>query len=343
MIEQDCQLVDAELSTLNFFPGRFCKYDNEKEVVLVGSDESICLLKADKSVLWCQKAQQINHDIAFNSRTSVSYALDYEVSNVSGDKEGYSILKAYDEQGKELFHWSTASLYKKLLASEYKSLLLSNFIPREVRVDGQERPLRILINNIQFLEETTLGYLFPEENRYLILSFANLNHLAIFDTQTKLIVRRFKLFEDGSGGFFHTPQFLNRDQVLIFRNIVLSKSNISEPYVDAEFSDYLSDACVVELNENGRPIRCWLRERAINASIMGSAQLIESHLFTSYCSESSPKQGCALLLLGPSGKTLWSTSMAQKKAGFRFLRTDYIYRAHLVSRESRSSFLKSLK
>lgn len=342
VIEEDCQLIDAELFTLNYFPGRFCKYDNEKQLVLVGSDESICLLKADKSALWCREAQQINHDIAFNSRSRVSYILDYGLSDVSGELEGYSVLKAYDENGNELFNWSSAELFKELLLSEYKSLLLSNYIPLEVRLDEAQRPLRILINNIQFLEETTLSHLYPEENRYLLLSFANLNHISIFDTAKKAIVQRFKLFQDGTGAFFHTPQFLSNDQVLIFRNIVLSGGNTSKPYVDAEYSDYFSDACVVELKNNGRPIRCWLRERAINAPIMGSAQLIENHLFASYCSEAPKTKGCQLVLLGPNGKTLWSSSLAQQKAGFKFLSEGHIYRAHLVSRESRSSFLKSL-
>lgn len=343
LIEIDCRFLDSELLTINLYPGKFCKYDNSKGQVLVGSDESICLFSSNKLVKWCHKANQLNHDIAFNLKNGVSYILDYELSDVSGELEGYSVLKAYDGEGGELFSWSTASLYKSFLDSEYRDLVRNNYISREVRVDGSERPLRILINNIQFLEDTAFRDLFDEKNRYLLLSFANLNHLAIFDTREFKVLRRFKLFKEGGGGFFHMPQVLSPNEVLIFRNIILKNpQHSSKPLLEVGWKDFYSDACIIKLDSPGTAINCWLEEINIAAPIMGSAQLIEDHLFVSYCGHSDLKENksCHLVLIGPKREFLWVSSQVEKKFSLELLKETDVYRAQLVERQERASFLK---
>lgn len=337
-IVADCRIYDFDLQGLYSVAGVLCDYDFDSQQILMTSDDQLVLQTFDGQLLWKVSHQQPNHDVKIDAKRRVYYSLDYELREVNGAEKGFSVLRAFDHQGQEFLHWSTYEIYDDLLNSKYRDLLLYNIVEGEVRLKSRVGDLVLLVNNIQLLEQTKLKLAFSEEGRYLVLSFANLNHLALFDLKTHKIVWRYDFFTAGEGAFFHTPQFLSSKEVLVFTNINLMAPHPGLEYLALRYDEFYSDVCRYDLDKPGVPIQCWLKDDGVKAKIMGSAEIVEDNLFVSFC---GPKNDfCTLELRNLAGERLWNSQKIEEDYGLPLISKNRTYRAKLVDKKQLRSLIK---
>lgn len=325
----DCFLYDFELSIRSRLPGVLCHYDLKNKRVLVAGDKILSLKKFDGEILWQKKLGQINHDITISPSGNLFYALDYEIRNIDGETVAGSVIKAFDLEGEKVLEWSGLNLYNELLQLQpYQKLLKENRIENEVRIDERSVDLAILINNIQFMETLPLNLPYKEKDRYLMLSFANLNHLAIFDMKEKKVVWRYHLFPNSNGAFFHTPQFLDNNKFIALTNFnFVDEKNDGKILYKKHSEKTYTDVCQFDLKKEGEVERCWLTQEQTLAEIMGSAFLYDDNLVISYCDRRSK---CQLIVKGyKNEKTLWSSKALEEETGLPLISERHVYRAHV--------------
>lgn len=325
----DCIIYDFDLQKLSIIPGGLCDYDFETQRVLSGDDNHLILKDFNGRDVWRVPHNQVNHDVKIDQKRQLFYSLDFELHEVEGNQKGFSVLRGFDRNGKEILHWSSFELYSSLLNSKYRELLLNNYLEGLVRIGDQIADLMILINNIQLLEETPLKIpVEKEEGRYLILTFTNLNHLGVYDIKTRSIVWRYDFFPGNSGAFIHTPQFINEHEISVFTNINPIGTPSTLNFLSLKPDKFYSDICVFDIRKQSSPTRCWLTGSGAAAKIMGSAQFWKDKLLLSYCN--SKDQECRLELRSLDNEMLWSSKQIEDEFDIPFISQALVYRAKLI-------------
>ena len=338
----DCRIFESELNLLAIFPAIYCDYDFKRNKVLLGNEHELVLADISGNEIWSAPHSDLNHDVTVDEENARYYSLDYKLSEVDDKMIGFSVVRGFNERGEEFFNWSPSSIYSELLEDESRELLLTNHVRDEVQIDGGHHDLAVLINNIQILENTKLKTQFHESGRYLVLTFSNLNHIAILDMKERRIVKRYRFFKNHLGSYIHMPQFLPGNKVLVFENINLKNPPKVKKLLYTKRDDFYSRACIFDLNLETGPLKCWPNNESIHARIMGSAQLLDDLVLLTYCESYEDLAECRIKLLDSDSVVMWDSKEVEAKFGLPLISTSHLYRAELIPIVKMRPFTDSL-
>jgi len=242
-----CQLMDRDGKVIYNFPGNLIAFIHDKKEIVAQVGGNLIVYNKDLDIIW-KRQIYVDHDVMVTPDDKIlAYSIEYD--SIHNCNIRFDNIYCFDEQGKQLYKWSTRTQSRNLLAymmnctntvlyKSYKNIdpdtllysiagTLSGIDPNsETRELFHMNAFQILPSNKSANSDTA----FRKGN--LLLSFCNYNDsirsfIAIVNPANYKILWH---YVTENGNQIHTPTMLENGDILMYVNSSC-KNNVDSSFV----------------------------------------------------------------------------------------------------------------
>jgi hypothetical protein len=242
-----CQLMDREGKVIYNFPGNLIAFINDKKEIVAQVGGSLIVYNKDLDIIW-KRQIYVDHDVMVTPDDKIlAYSVEYDSIHKCNIR--FDNIYCFDEQGKQLFKWSTREQSRNLLAymmNRTNTVLYKNQKNVDpdtmlysiagtlsgISADAENREL-FHMNAFQILpsnKSENIDSVFRRGN--LLLSFCNYNDslLSFIAIVNPANFRILWYYVPEKGNQIHTPTMLENGDILMYLN-ASCKNNIDSSSV----------------------------------------------------------------------------------------------------------------